>query len=93
MIRSRELGKLNRFTLLISGLFFGVSLFDGVKNALKYGMSWEVQTIIEGVVKTSTHNSILNLLMAIVFLFMFITSGLSVVFLGWMVESKEMPLS
>ena len=84
---------MNGFTLLISGLFFWASLFDGVTNALKYGMSWEVQTIIEGVVKTSTQNSILNIFMSIVFLFMFITSGLSVMFLGWMVESKEMPLS
>lgn len=93
MIRSKELINLNLFTFLISGLFFGASLIDGVKNALKYGMSWEVQTIIEGVVKTSTQNSILNLLMSVVFLFMFITSGLSLMFLGWMVESKEMPLS
>jgi membrane protease YdiL (CAAX protease family) len=80
---------MNRLTLLITGLFFGASLFQGIANALKYGVSWEVQTSINGVVTTSTQNSIQNILMAFVFLFMFITSGLTMIFLGWITKGDE----
>jgi len=80
---------MNRFTLVFSGLLFLVSLFYAVSSALKYGITWEVQTTINGVVHTSTQNTFLNVIMSGMFAFIMITSGLTLFFLRWIPEPKE----
>ena len=89
IIRSRDLGRMNRFNLVFSGLLFLVSLFYAISSALKYGITWEVQTVINGVVHTSTQNTFLNVIMSGMFAFIMITSGLTLFFLRWIPEPKE----
>ena len=88
MIRSKELGRMNRFNMVLSGSMFLVSLYHAVSSALKYGITWEVQTVINGIVSTSTQNTFLNILMSGMFAFIMITSGLTLFFLGWIPEPK-----
>ena len=88
IIRSRDLGKMNKFNIVFSGILFLVSLFYAVSSALKYGITWEVQTMINGVVHTSTQNTFLNVIMSGMFAFIMITSGLNLFFLQWIPERK-----
>ena len=79
---------MNRFNLAFSGFLFLVSVFHAVSNALKYGITWEVQTIINGVVRTSTQNTFLNIIISGLFGFIMITSALSLFFLGELREEE-----
>ncbi len=80
---------MNRLNLVFSGLMFLVSLFHAVSSALKYGTTWEVQTIIDGVVRTSTQNTFLNIIISGLFGFMLITSAFSIFFLGELKEKGQ----
>lgn len=84
IMRSRDITRMNKINIVFSGLMFLVSLFHALSSALKYGLSWEVQTIINGVVQTSNQNTILNILMSGIFGFICLSSLFNIIFIGFL---------
>jgi hypothetical protein len=73
----KGLAKMNLAVVIASGLMWIVTLGASIMDALKHGIKWDVVQIINGVETVTTRNSILNIGMSMVFLFMFLTAVMS----------------
>lgn len=77
MLVQKGLTTMNLICVIASGLMWVVSLVASVSDALKHGIKWEVIQIVDGVQTVTTRNTILNVGMSGVFLFLMLTTALS----------------
>jgi uncharacterized membrane protein YuzA (DUF378 family) len=81
IVVQKGLYRMNLICVIVSGLFWLISMITAVKDGLKHGVSWDVITVVDGVQKITTRNTFINVGMSGVFLFMMITATLSFCYL------------
>lgn len=70
----KSLYKMNIVCFLLGLFLFGTSIYYAVSNGMKYGYSFEVIQVVEGVQKVSTQYTLFNLGMSMMFAFLAITA-------------------
>jgi len=78
---TKQLYRLNLVSIGLCFIMWISSLWYAVSMGLKHGLIFQVTTIIEGVERVSTSNTIFNLAMSGMFTWMMITAILSSVYL------------
>ena len=86
---TKQLYRLNLVSIGLCFIMWISSLWYAVSMGLKHGLIFQVTTIIEGVERVSTSNTIFNLAMSGMFTWMMITSFLSFIYLKVMFVSAE----
>ena len=86
---TKQLYRLNLGSIFLCFVMWVSSLWYAVKMGLDYGLSFQVITIVEGVEKTVTQNTVFNLAMSGFFTWMMLTAILSFVYLYAMYNSHE----
>jgi len=86
---TKQLYTLNLVSVLICFIMWIISLCYAITMGLKYGLTFQMTTIIEGIEKTTTSNTIFNLAMSGVFTWILITALLSFFYLFAMYNSHE----
>ena len=86
---TKQLYRLNLVSIGLCFIMWISSLWYAVSMGLKHGLIFQVKTIIEGVERVSTSNTIFNLAMSGIFTWMMITALLSFSYLFTMYNSHE----
>jgi len=86
---TKQLYRLNLVSIFLCFIMWISSLYYAVSMGLKYGLSFEVKTTIEGIERVTTSNTIFNLAMSGIFTWMMITAFLSFTYLLTMYQSHE----
>ena len=86
---TKQLYRLNMVSIGLCFIMWISSLWYAITMGLKHGLIFQVITIIEGVERVSTSNTIFNLAMSGMFTWMMITAFLSFSYLFFMYNSHE----
>jgi hypothetical protein len=86
---TKQLYKLNLVSIILCFVMWISSLYYAVSMGLKYGLTFQVTTIVGNVERSITSNTLFNLAMSGMFTWMMITSVLSAVYLWGMANAKE----
>ena len=86
---TKQLYRLNLVSIGLCFIMWISSLWYAVSMGLKYGLIFQVKTIIEGVERVSTSNTIFNLAMSGIFTWMMITAFLSFIYLFTFSKANE----
>lgn len=86
---TKQLYRLNLVSIVLCFIMWMSSLWYAVSMGLKHGLIFQVKTIIEGVERVSTSNTIFNLAMSGIFTWMLITAFLSAIYLYGMYKVPE----
>jgi hypothetical protein len=86
---SKQLYKMNLVAILLSAVFWVSSVYYAVTSGFKYGLTYEVVTVIGGVERVTTQNTVFNVIMSGAFTWMFLTAILSAFFLITMNKANE----
>ena len=85
---TRQLYKLNLVSMFLCFIMWISSVWYAITMGLKHGLTFQVITIIEGIERTSTQNTVFNLGMAGACSWMMITAFLSFIYLKAMFNSS-----
>lgn len=86
---TKQLYRLNLVSIGLCFIMWISSLWYAITMGLKHGLIFQVTTIIEGVERVSTSNTIFSLAMSGIFTWMMITAFLSSIYLFAMYNSQE----
>jgi hypothetical protein len=86
---TKQLYKLNLVSVALASILWVSSVWYALTMGVKYGLTYEVTTVIGDIERVTTQNTIFNVIMSGAFTWMFLTASLSALYLITMSKANE----
>jgi hypothetical protein len=86
---TKQLFKLNLVSMVLALVLWISSVWYAMTMGLKYGLTYEVTTLIGDIERTSTQNTMFNIIMSGAFTWMFLTAIFSALYLFGLSHARE----